>query len=82
MNRGNRKDTRQQHAESTADAVDGPYIERVVDLESLPQQDGAVADCPADEADHDRRARVHEARGRGDGHLAGDGARNGSDDAW
>src|SRR5450756_3203050 len=39
-----REDAGEEDAQRSADAVDRPDVERVVDLEPLAQQDGAVAD--------------------------------------
>ena len=76
-----REDAGRDGSEHAADAVDGEDVQRVVDLDPLAQERGAVAQAAGDEADDERAAGGHEARCRGDRDEAGDGAAGGPDDA-
>ncbi len=81
VDRGGGEDARGDRAEHAADAVDREHVERVVDVDALAQERGAVAQAAGDEADGERAARRHEAGRRGDGHEAGDGTRRRAHDA-
>ena len=81
LDRGGGEDAGGDGAEHPADAVDREDVERVVDLDARTQEGGAVAEAAGDEADDQRAAGGHEARRRGDGDEAGDGAAGGADDA-
>ena len=71
----------QERADHAANAVDAEAVERVVIAEHVFEAGRApVAADAAGDADRHRADRTNEARGRGDGDEAGDGARGDADD--